>query len=93
MAEEKILFDLDNMTLADLEKLEEAADAPVSAIIQSLAGGLLTARMIAAIVWISRQKTNPAFTLEDARAMKIGEVAFATPEREPEPNPPAAAAS
>ena len=93
MAEpEKILFDVDSMTLADLEKLEEAADAPVSAIIQSLAGGPLTARMIAAIVWISRQKTNPAFTLEEARSLKIGEIQFAQ-ESEPEPNPPVAAAS
>ena len=93
MAEEKILFDVDSMTLADLEKLEEAADAPVSAIIQSLTGGPLTARMIAAIVWMSRQKTNPAFTLEEARSLKIGEIQFASKESEPEPNPPAAAAS
>jgi len=49
--------------------------------------------MIAAIVWVSRQKTNPAFTLEEARNLKMGEIQFAPKESEPEPNPPAAAAS
>ena len=94
MAEpEKILFDLDNMTLAEVEEIEDAAGAPVSAIIRGMAGGPLTARMIAAMLWSSRRKANPTYTLEEARAVKIGEVAFATPEREPEPTPTAAAAS
>lgn len=68
--------DSTKLTLADLEDFEEATGADLMELEAELKSAKTGARMriLAALVWIYRRKSDPDFTLEAARAMPLDEV-------------------
>lgn len=67
-----ISVDLNDMTLGELEEFEDIAGIPAS----SLANGQIPAKGITALVYISGKRADPAFTIEQARQVKLSAVKF-----------------
>lgn len=71
----EISFDLEHLTIGDLEDLEEICDKPY----EELDFTKPSAKMVKAMVFLSARRKNPDFTLEDARGVKISDVTAANP--------------
>lgn len=84
----KIVLDLDNWTLADVEALEEAAGMPLGSIGQAISAGKVTGRMTSAIVYAAKRRQDPSYTLQQAKALKLSEFELSV-----EPEGPLAPAS
>lgn len=61
---ERIYWDWDELGAREAIDLEDAAGAPIPAIVHSIKAGLPTTRMLAAVAWIARRRTDPELTLE-----------------------------
>ncbi len=68
MDDETIVLDLDRMTLGELELIEEVAGADAAQLMMS---GRMTAKALIAVAYVVKRRDDPAFTLEDAKAMKV----------------------
>lgn len=66
----KLVLDVDEMTLGELEELEALAGCTIEDIMQ----GERSVRSMIAIIFILRRRDNPAFTLEDAKRVKMSEL-------------------
>ncbi len=70
---ETIEFDFDDLTLGDLEKLEDAAGRPAGQIIadyeESTEG--MRAKDLTALIYVIKSRVDPEYTLDDARSIKI----------------------
>jgi hypothetical protein len=74
-------MNIDDMTLGDLEDLEEATGMAFSDIESTLsqAGDKMPPiKVVKAIIWILRRKTDPAYTLADTASVKLTELAEMT---------------
>jgi len=69
----EIALDIEQMTLADLEFFEEQSGLSI----EDLSQGRFTTKAILALITIDRRRTDPAYTMDDARKLKFGEVEFA----------------
>lgn len=69
----QISIDINDMTLGELEEIEETTGLAISAL------GNGTAKAMTALIWISERRNNPEFTLDDARKVRISEVEFGNP--------------
>lgn len=69
----KIVLNVEDLTLGEIEEMEQAAGLKLS----ELGNG--SAKATIALIWISQRRLDPAFTLEDARALKVAELEFADP--------------
>ncbi|MDD2756230.1 MAG: hypothetical protein PHS80_11970 [Methanothrix sp.] len=69
----QIALNVDDLTLGEIEEMEQAAGLKLS----ELGNG--SARSTIALIWISQRRIDPAFTLDDARALKVTELEFANP--------------
>lgn len=67
---ETISFDANELTLGELEELEDITGRPVSS---ELGRGQPSAKTLTALVYIFKRRQDPAFTLEQARALKVSE--------------------
>lgn len=70
---EKIEFDLNALTFGDLCDIEDAIGESAT---QSLIGGKPTMKAMAAAVWVTKRRSDPAFTFEQARELPITVVDF-----------------
>lgn len=73
------MFDLESLTLGDLERIEEATGQPAMEWFRQIQGGSLGAKDLALLVWVVRSREDPTFTLEDARNVRIDELGGGLP--------------
>jgi hypothetical protein len=71
-------YDLANLTLGDLEWLETELDLPIDQI------DLGSVKAMVRVVYLLKRQDNDAFTLEEARGLRLS--IFNEPEPEPEPD-------
>lgn len=68
------MFDLDSLTLGDLERLEEKTGQPMMEWFQQIQGGKLSAKDLTLLAWVVKSRDDPSYTLEDARKVRIDEL-------------------
>lgn len=71
MSEENLVVDFDDLELGELEDFEEATGLDFT---QMKPGKALPVKALTALVWIVKRRTEPDFTIEDARKMKLSTV-------------------
>lgn len=82
-----LTVDLNDLTLGELADFEDAAGADaVDQLIGASKTGKgeqprMSAKTMVALVWIMQRRTDPSFTLEQARAVKVTELAVDTPKK------------
>lgn len=62
-------IDIDSLTLGDIEDVEDAVGKPIAEVFDHM-----SAKAITALVWVVRRREDPAFTLDNARALRMGDV-------------------
>ena len=77
--DELITINLDEMTLGELEQIEEYTGQPIA----SLNAENLPAKALTAIVLVMKRRTDPDFTFEQARAVRMEERAEGPPDPAP----------
>ena len=70
-ADEVWEIDPNTLTLGELEEIEEISGRPGGA---ELGRGTPSMRTLLAIVYVMKRRSDPNFTLDDARAMQISTV-------------------
>lgn len=71
----KLTFNEDDLTLADLEDIEDYARMPFTGLeVDGDGNASLPARMLTALVWVTQRHENPDFTVEDARRVRVSEI-------------------
>lgn len=68
-------FDINQLELGELEDIEEVTGINPGA----LEGKALPVKMMTAIAWVLKRRDDPAFTLEQARRIKVVELLEETP--------------
>lgn len=81
MADEGLVVDFDEMELGELEDFEEVSELEMQAVLDGTQ--TLTVKAITALVWIHKRRSDPDFTLEDARKTKLSTVDFTKPTENP----------
>lgn len=79
----EIRIDFDELTLGEVEEFEELAGVPFSSIDKGM-----PARAMTVLVFLVLRRTNPGYTLDDARQEKVSAIARgmeATPDPTPAP--------
>jgi hypothetical protein len=66
----KITIDLDTLTLGELDFFEEQSGLSV----EDLAAGKSSAKSAMALICIQERRTNPAYTMDDARKIPVSEL-------------------
>jgi hypothetical protein len=69
-------LDVQKFTLAELEDLEEATGMTFTALGEQLASGDYSIKLLRAVVWILRRRTEPGFTIEQAREVELRDIHF-----------------
>lgn len=80
--DEMVMIDPDQLTLGEVEDFEQAAGQSIGTIL----GGQLNGKALVALVWVMKRRDNAAYTLEDARKVRLGQFS-----RTSAPDPPNAA--
>lgn len=62
---------VDDLSLGDCIDVEEVTGQPAFAIFAAAQAGTMTAKAMAALVWVTKRQTDPTFTFEDAKAVKV----------------------
>lgn len=76
MAEQKISIVVDDLTIGDLETIEEIAGEPAGRVFsQDFSAGTLKA-----LIFVAQRRENPDFTLEDAANVRFGDIDLVTDE-------------
>ena len=70
----KISFDPDDLTIGEMCDFEDISGVPIGA----MQAGSVSTRMLLAMVYITERRANPAFTLEDAKRVRISDVDMAS---------------
>lgn len=63
-----VVIDITTLTLGDLEAVEDAVGGDV---LREISRATPNPKTLTALVWVVRRKTEPEFTLEDARATPL----------------------
>ncbi len=66
----EIILDVGELTIGDVEDIEEICGRPFD----ELDFDKPSAKLVKAVVYILNRRTNPGFTLDDAREVKLSEV-------------------
>lgn len=61
---------LDDLTIGDLEDIEQLSGATL----QDITEGRMNAAAVAALVFVSERREHPEFTIEDARKVRMVDV-------------------
>lgn len=67
----KLIIDLEQLTLGDLEEIERLAGADAMG---QLFSGQIRASVLVPLLYVYKRKSDPAYTIEDARAVKVTEL-------------------
>ena len=65
---EMIVIDANSLTLGELEEIEDLTGRNVTA---ELGKGTPSARTLTALIWVIKRRTDPGFTIEDARKINV----------------------
>lgn len=68
-------FDLNELSVGELVDLTDVAGDDA---LTDLGSAKVTPKALLALVWIMGRRTNPELTLDDARAIKVVDVQFAS---------------
>jgi hypothetical protein len=63
-----LTIDLNDLTIEEIEIIEDIVDAPFDALSKP---GAKKGRFLRALAYVSRRRTDPDFTLEDAGRLKV----------------------
>lgn len=74
----EVVIDLDDLELGEIEEFEELSGVSIAQVQSGL-----PAKAVTALVWIVKRKTDPNFTLEMARKVKLSDVDFAEDDANP----------
>jgi hypothetical protein len=66
----KINIDLNTLTLGELEFFEEQSGLSI----EELAAGKSTAKSTMALICVQERRTNPKYTMDDARALSLADL-------------------
>lgn len=69
----KIRLDLSEWTMGDVADLEHAAEMSWSRIAAAMSSGDMPYTLVIALAYIARRREDSAFTLADARSLKVSE--------------------
>lgn len=83
----QIAIDPNKLKLREIEFFEEYTGLSI----ESLSDGRISAKMATALVYIAQKRTDPAFTIEDARDIEVGEIVWADTPAAPPARPTKAA--
>ena len=72
----RLELDVNRFTLAELEDLEEATGLTFTRLGEVLSSGDYSIKLLRAVVWILRRRTEPSFSLEDARTLSLSDITF-----------------
>ncbi len=72
----RLELDVNRFTLAELEDLEEATGMSFIQLGERLQTGEYPIKLLRALVWILRRRSDPTFTLEEARSLQLGDIIF-----------------
>lgn len=72
-----LAVDLDALTIGDLEDFEDIVGVPFD---EAEAASFRSVKAIKALVFLTMRKTNPGFTLDDARNVKVSALQLGTEE-------------
>jgi len=64
---EKLSINLDDLTLGEMDEFEELSGIKLS----DIDGGSIPAKALIALVFISKKRTDPKYTIKKARAVKV----------------------
>lgn len=81
----KIKIDPEDLTFGDMEDFEAVAEMPIFEAFQALEENRLPMKGFIGLVWVCHRRSDPDFTLEDARKVRLREVEFEGPEGQPDP--------
>lgn len=70
----KINFDMDALTLGDLEDFEDIAGRGLVEAMQDYQNGKVSMKELTGLVWICTRVENPEFTLAEARKVKLSDL-------------------
>lgn len=84
---ESLKFDPEDLTIGEMEDLEQAAGKSFGEIIRDFRTDMFSVSTIKAIVWVVKRRDDPGFTLEQAREVKAS-LLFASTNGD-SPSPPA----
>ena len=65
---EELVFDVNTLTLGEVEAMEDIVGRDV---MRELGQGTPSVKTLLALVYVMKRRTNPEFTLDDARALRI----------------------
>jgi hypothetical protein len=68
MNDDMIVLNLDDIELGELETIEDVAGAEA---VEAMMAGRMTAKAVVAVAYVVKRRENPAFTIEDARKIKV----------------------
>lgn len=71
----ELKFDPAEITIGDLETIEDICGKPY----EEMDFENPPAKLVKALIYISERRKNPAFTLEDAANVRLGDIATANP--------------
>lgn len=71
-------MNIEELTIGDLEDVEQVTGMSfpeVAAALEGAGEALPPIKIVKALIWVTRRKDDPAFTLEDTASMKLSELA------------------
>jgi hypothetical protein len=71
----KVTFDPGSMTLGEIEEFEEITGHRM----EELGPKTIRTKDIVALIFLQERRVNPAYSLDDARAIKLSEFEFGPP--------------
>lgn len=69
--DEELSFDINTLTIGEAETMEDIVGRDV---MHELGRGTPSVKTLVALVYVIKRRTNPDFTLDDARALRITSV-------------------
>lgn len=68
MDDDTIVFDLDSMTLGELDAIEDIIGTDAA---EALMAGRVSAKALIAVAYVVKRRDHPEFTIEDAKALRV----------------------
>lgn len=94
-APKPLRFSIDDITVGDMEDIEEISGEPFEEVLEKLASGgssgkrMVSLKVIKAIVFVVKRHEDPDFTVEQTRTVKFSELELALEGSAPNPPKPA----
>lgn len=69
-------FDPNSLTLGEMETIEEITGRPIGLVMASMGAGELSSKALMAFVVVVQRRTDPDFSVEDAKALHMSDLSF-----------------